>query len=219
MLKEMFISRQPTHFRVNGIIKAFILSETFVWSAWNFVTPIFAVFATNTIPGGNVGIAASAYSGHLIVRVILELIMGKYLLGKTEFQKFIITIAGLVIISVAYIGFAFTKTIIPLYIFYGVAGLGLGIASPAKNCLFSSHLDKNKESLEWSMYDATVFIGMALSVALGGLIAEQYGFKILFLTATVVNLIGIVPYFLYVQKEKKESFFAKLFYLIFHKAL
>lgn len=30
---------------------------------------------------------------------------------------------------------------------------------PAKNALFSSHLDKNKDITEWGIYDATIFSG------------------------------------------------------------
>ena len=62
-----------------------------------------------------------------------------------------------------------------------VAGAGLGIASPAKNSLFSIHLDKNKEAIEMGVTDAVVLVCMALAGALGGFIAITYGFKILFI--------------------------------------
>src|SRR3989338_8256587 len=135
MLKEAFIGRAPSHFQLNSIIKAFIVGEMLLWSAWNFVTPIFALF-TVSIPGGNIEIAASAYSTYLMVRVIMELMSGKYLSAHGELSKFIITILGMIILSIAYIGFAFTKTILNIYVFYAVVGIGLGIASPAKNALF-----------------------------------------------------------------------------------
>ncbi|MBI2622736.1 MAG: hypothetical protein HYW64_01440 [Candidatus Levybacteria bacterium] len=61
MLKEQFLGRNPSHFQINPVVKAFIVSETFLWSAWNFVTPIFAIFVVSNIEGGNVQIAASAF--------------------------------------------------------------------------------------------------------------------------------------------------------------
>ena len=73
-----------------------------------------------------------------------------------------------------------TKTVIPIFIFYGVIGLGLGISSPVKYSLFSTHLDKNKETSEWGIYDASVFMGMAMSATIGGFIAYRYGFSLLF---------------------------------------
>ena len=44
MLKEQFIGRNPSHFQVNPVVKAFIVSESFLWSAYNFIVPIFAIF-------------------------------------------------------------------------------------------------------------------------------------------------------------------------------
>lgn len=199
MLKEMFIGRPPSNFQVNPVVKAFIISETFLWSSWNFVTPIFAIFAATKIPYGSVEIAAFAFSAHLIVRVIFELISGKILLGAKDSKKFMMTIAGILLLSLSYLGFSQANSVPPLFIFYGLAGMGLGIASPAKNSLFSMHLDKNKEATEWGIYDATVFMGMALSAALGGFIANAYGFSMLFLIAMIINLLGIIPYLLYLR--------------------
>jgi len=199
MLKEQFIGRNPTHFQVNPVVKAFIISEAFLWSAYNFVIPIFAIFVLNNIRGGNVQIAASAYSFFLIARVIFELITCKYLGKSNEINKFTATIAGILLISLGYLGFSFSGDIVSLFIFFGIVGMGLGIASPIKNSLFATHLDKNKETTEWGMYDAVTFVGMASTAALGGFIASQYGFNFLFVIASVVNFLGILPYLLYIR--------------------
>lgn len=203
MLKESFIGRHPSHFYSNGIVKSFIVSETFLWSAWNFITPIFAIFAANNIAGGNAEIAASVFSVYLIVRVIFELISGRYLSKTTETKQILVIIGGMIMMSFAYLGFALTKSISPLYLFYAVMGIGLGIASPVKNSLFSTHLDKNKESMEWGIYDAVVFLGMALSAALGGFIANKYGFQFLFCISSIINTIGIIPYILHIKGNRK----------------
>lgn len=201
MIKEVFLGRFPSHFRINPLVRAFIVSETFVWSSWNSVTPIFAIFAANNIAGGNTQIAASVFSVHLMVRVIFELLSGRLLQEGSETKKFLATIGGILLLSVAYLGFVFAKTVSPLFIFAGVSGLGLGIASPAKSSLFSTHLDKNKEATEWSLYDGVVLLGMAISAAVGGLIANQFGFPLLFTLAAILNLIGIVPYILYLRRR------------------
>lgn len=196
-MKEFLIARRPSHFQVNPLVKIFILSEMFLWSAWNFTMPIFAIFASNDIKGGNVKIAASAYSIYLLVRIIAELLAGKKLLNKTDTQKVLSTLLGILIIAISYFGFASVTNIIPLFICFGLTGLGMGISAPAKLSLFSDHLDKGKEPLEWSFYDAVTFTGMALSAALGGFIASEYGFRFLFILSAVVNLLAIIPYFAY----------------------
>jgi predicted MFS family arabinose efflux permease len=79
--------------------------------------------------------------------------------------------------------------------------MGLGIASPAKNSLFSSHLDKDKEVTEWSIYDGFVFMGMAMAATIGGFVANRYGFTFLFYLVATTNLLSIIPYILYAKKK------------------
>lgn len=189
---------------MNPIVKAFIMSEIFLWSSWHSIIPIFAIFAATKIPGGNTEIAASSFSFYLITRVVVELISGKLLIGSGEVKKFVVSIAGITLISVGYLGFALTKEVLYLFIFYGVIGVGLGIASPAKNSLFSMHIDKDREVSEWSMYDGFVYMGMAMSAAIGGFIANRYGFPFLFYIVTITNLLSIIPYVLYVHKKNSD---------------
>ena len=202
MLREQFIGRNPSHFHINPIVRAFIISETFIWSAWNFFIPISAIFVVRNISGGSLEIAASAFSAHLIARVIFELSSAK-LLTREERQKIITSIIGLSFLSLSYVGLAFSDSIFQLFIFYIVAGIGFGVASPAKNSLFSIHLDKDRESSEWSFYDAIVFIAIALATALGGFVAAGYGFKILFISSSIVNIIGTLPYLLYLKRPQR----------------
>jgi MFS family permease len=211
MLKEIFIGKKPSDFHMNSVVKAFIVSEIFLWSAWNAITPIFAIFAATQIPGGSTEIAASSFSTYLIVRVIFELISGKYLSSSSDRKKFAVSILGIILMSVGYSGFAMTKSVTSIFIFYGIIGMGLGIASPAKNCLFSSHLDKDKEITEWSLYDGFVFMGMAMSTTIGGFVASKYGFTFLFYLAAIINLLSIIPYVLYSSKKGlKEEILSKI---------
>jgi len=197
MPREAFIGRNPSHFHVNRIVESFIISETLLWSAWNFITPIFAIFVISQIKGGDIQIAASAFSAYLITRVIFEIIAGRFLIEKTDKSKLTVTILGMILMSIAYIGFSFTNTILSLFAFYVLIGIGLGVASPAKSSLFTEHIDKGKSSTEWSLYDAVVLIGVASATALGGFIAGSYGFRVLFILASVINFLGIVPYLFY----------------------
>lgn len=197
MLKEKFLGRNPSHFTINPIVKTFIVSEAFLWSAWDFVMPIFGIFIVTNIAGANIQSAATGYSIYLINRVIFEIISGRILRGSSDRKKFIITIFGMACLSIAYVGFSFSQNLLAVFSFYGLLGFGLGVASPAKNSLFAIHLDKNKETTEWSLADAVSFICMALATALGGFIATQYGFSVLFLLASIINLLGMIPYILY----------------------
>jgi MFS family permease len=199
MLREQFIGHNPSHFQKNKIVDAFIISETFLWSAWNFITPIFAIFVIQYIKGGTIEIAALAFSVYVITRVIFEIITGKFLIGKSDRYKLMLTIFGMILMSAAYVGFSFTHSILFLFSFYSLIGVGFGIASPAKYALFTDHIDKGKATSQWSLYDAITLLGIAAATALGGFIAGQYGFSTLFILASVINLLGIIPYLLYIE--------------------
>lgn len=177
-----------------------MISETFIWSAWNLGLPIISVFVVSQIPGGNIEIAASAVSFHLIIRVIFEISCGRFLLRANDVKKILTIIVGLSLLSLAHIGFAFANSPLIFYLAYSIAGIGLGIASPSKNSFFSTHLDHNQEAMQWGIYDAVVFTGMAAAAAIGGIIAHQFGFTVLFIMAALVNLLGVVPYYLYLKK-------------------
>lgn len=200
MLANHYIGRNPSHFRFNPFVRAFIISESLLWSAHNFIIPIIAIFVVRNITGGTVEIAGIAFSFHLISRVLIEISTSKILLGSSEKLKLKFTITGILVIAASHASFAFASTLPMLFIGYILMGIGMGIAAPAKLTNFSTHLDKGKEPIEWSAYDALVFIGMALAAALGGLVATQYGFKILFIASSIITAISILPYLLFFKK-------------------
>lgn len=201
MFGESFLGRNPSHFKVNSIVKAYIISDSLLWSAWNFVTPIFAIFVVNNLNGGNIESASFGFSLYLISRVVFELMAGKMLIKSSDKRKMRMAISGMLCLSIAYLGFSFTKEVIHMFIFYIIAGMGLGIASPAKNALFSIHLDKSKEAAEWGVSDAITFAGMAIASTIGGFIAKAFGFQALFLLAFFINLVAIFPYLLFLNKD------------------
>lgn len=201
MFIDRFLGRRPSHFDLNPIVKAYMVSESFLWSAWDFVMPIIAIFIAKNVPGGNIQTAATGYSIYLVTRVVFELISGKILQHTNDKKKILMAIFGIACLSIGYFGFAFINNLLAIFIFYAVLGAGLGTATPAKNSLFAVHLDKNKESSEWSLADALCLISMALATALGGFVAAEYGFQTVFLMAGIVNAISTLPYILYVYNK------------------
>lgn len=201
MLKEVFLGRCPSHFKVNPLVKAYIASESLMWSAWNFIIPIFAVFIVQNVEGGNIEMAAIGYSTYLMSRVLFELISGKYLIGTDDRRKVMVIILGMICLSLAYLGFAVVRDIYFLLFYYFVAGMGLGICMPAKNSLFSIHLDRDKEASEWSLADAFTFSAMAIATTVGGFVAFRFGFQPLFMLAFFINCLAIFPFLFLLQRK------------------
>lgn len=189
-------------FKINSVVKAFILAEMLLWSGWNFIMLFFSIYITR-LPGGTVQHAATATSIYFLSRVIFGLTSGRLLVKKSKEYKFAITIIGMSIVTICYIFMSQKTRMLDIFILFGGIGAGLGLATPAKNSLFSSHINKDKESLTWSALDAGVFISLAITTSIGGILINNYGFSSLFLIAAGINTLAIIPYLLYLQQWKK----------------
>lgn len=190
------------HFKINSVVKAFILAEMFLWSGWNFIMLFFSIYISR-LPGGSIQHAASATSVYFLARVVFGLTSGRLVNKKNKEYKFFLTILGMSLITLCYILMSQTTNILNIYILFGGIGAGIGLATPAKNSLFSSHINKEKESLTWSALDAGVFISLAVTTTLGGMLVGKYGFNSLFLIAAGINTLAIIPYLLYLQQWKQ----------------
>lgn len=177
-----------------SIIRSYIISESLIWSAWNAVFPIMAIYITTMVQGGTIESAGIAYSIHLVFRVIFEISIGKTLHNASDRKKFAISVIGLTLMTIAYTGFVLSKNIWCVFGLYALLGTGIGIASPAKNSLFAMHLNKNKSASQWASYDAITFLCTAIASAVGGMFATKFGFDALFTLVAILNFLGIIPY-------------------------
>lgn len=193
--------------KMNPIVVAFIFSEAFFWSAWNFVSHIIAVFVVSTLPGGNVRTAAFGFTLYLLVRVISELVVSNYVKFPSDRKRMITDVTGMILLTCSYLMIAFFPTLVTFYVFFIVAGMSFAISSPAKLSMFSLNLGRAEASRTWGIYHAVTFTGMGIATALGGVIAEEFGFKTLFIISSIINLIGIVPYWRYNNKHKDHKHF------------
>lgn len=192
---------------MNPIVVAFIFSEAFFWSAWNFISPIMSVFVVSTLPDGNVRTAAFGFTLYLLVRVISELVVTNYVKFPSDRKRMVTDVTGMAILTCSYLMIAFFPSLITFYVFFIVAGMSFAISSPAKLSMFSLNLGRAQATRTWGIYHAVTFTGMGLATAIGGVIAEQFGFKTLFIIASIFNLIGIIPYWLYNEKHKEHKHF------------
>ncbi len=187
---------------MNALLKTFIIGEMWLWSAWNLINPIFAIFVVS-LPGGNIELTAAAVSAYMLVRVVVELSTGMLIAKSSDMTRLLATILGMFIMSAAYINLAYSNSIDDIFIFYSLLAFGLGFATPAKSTLFSSSLDHNKESLQWGLTDAAIFLSMGVASVIGGFVAHNFGFKYLFFLAAVVNILGTLPYFFYLRLNRE----------------
>lgn len=113
-------------------------------------------------------------------------------------------VLGLFLASFAYFGYMFVDHIWQVFLLQIILGLSATLANPTWCKMFTRHLDKGKEGVEWSMYDVVVGVGAGLAAALGAFIADMYGFDILFFIVGVVAAFSAIV-LLFLKKELYET--------------
>ncbi len=65
-------------------------------------------------------------------------------------------------------------------------------ANPGWYAIFTRHIDRTKESTEWTFENVGVGLASASAASLGGIAAKQFGFNNLFLIVGVLSVLGLI---------------------------
>ncbi len=200
---------------INKIIKILIFSDILLLTGFGFFTPIFAIFIAQRFTAGNIidaaKIAGFSMGIYWALKSILQIPFGIYL-DKTKGDKddlwFIVI--GNVFAALAVFGYIFSSLPWHIYLCQGVYVIGMAMNIPAWCAIFTRHIDKGKEAFEWSTNSTLIGIGTATSGALGGIIAAEFGFNVLFLGAGVFALISaFLPFSIYKIFSSKDGGFSR----------
>ncbi|MCU0679318.1 MAG: MFS transporter [Planctomycetes bacterium] len=177
---------------VNPVIRLLISSDIlFSMSRLGLVTPVFAVYITDTIEGGDLEVVGIATAIFLLAKSLLQ-IPASTLIDKIRGEKddFWAMFAGTAIIALAVLLYAFINTPWQLYLLQFIYGAAAAIAFPAWMAIFTRHIDREHEGLEWGIYFTMTDLATAAAAAIAGMIAYRYGFVPLFVIATFMAIIG-----------------------------
>ncbi|MBU1131825.1 MFS transporter [Patescibacteria group bacterium] len=195
------ILRAIGNFKINIVIKILIVSDFLVWSSYNLLAPVFAIFITDKIQDAGietVGIAAALY---FFSKSVAEIPVGIYIdKKKGEKDDLYTAIIGTIFCAVGYFLYIFVSQIWQLYALQIFIGITNALAFPGWYSIFTRHVDENKSGFEWSLYDVLMGLGIAGSAALGGFLAEKFGFNLLFELVAIFTFIGAILLFLIRKK-------------------
>lgn len=177
---------------VNRVIKFLIASNFFMYSAWGFLMPIFAIFILQNIkvagPAEAAKVAGFAFFAYWFTKSILQIPISLFLDARRgEKDDFWFMILGLVVSGLATFGFLTARLAWHVYSFEVLHALGMALIIPSWNAIFTRHMDKGREAFEWAMDSTCLGIGVAITGAVGGVIAGFLGFTILFILAGLIN--------------------------------
>lgn len=178
--------------RVNHVIRTLILSDFYFNMGLGLFGPIFAIFVTGQIKGGSIEVVGFAAGITQLFKVILQIPIAKYLdKNHGEYDDFYSMILGGTLISLSPFLYLAASEVYHIYLIQALYGIGLAFLVPPWYAIFSRHIDKLHENIEWSFESVAIGIAAASSAAIGGIMANRFGFQAVFIVAGILSFISI----------------------------
>ncbi|MBL7078156.1 MFS transporter [Candidatus Shapirobacteria bacterium] len=196
--------RQYFQLKTNQIIKTLTISDVFILSGFGLISPIFAIFLTDNIQGGNIevaGIASMIYFltkslGQLPVAQIVDRIRG-------ERDDFWAMVVGSLVTSLVPLLYLIARAPLEVYLIQFIYGLAQAFTFPSWMAIFTRHIEPTQEGTEWGIYFTLTDLTGAGAAAIGGIIAQNLGFAPLFVIVSVFSFIGSFWLLLIKERMKK----------------
>jgi predicted MFS family arabinose efflux permease len=150
--------------------------------------PLFAIFAEQV--GGDILDISWAWAVYLVCTGILNIVVGKYISGKSYQHK--VMVAGYALNALFTFGYLFVKT--PAHLLMVQAGLGVAeaLGTPAWDTLYARNAFKENDSYAWGLSNGQAQIITGGAIVIGGLIVNYASFNILFITMGIVETIATI---------------------------
>ncbi len=182
---------------INKIIKILITSDFFLNLGWGLLSPIFAIFIIENITIGDasaaVRVAGFASLSYWAVKSMLQIPIGRYL-DKNHGEKddFWFMVTGTFIAGFIPLGYLFSSAPWHIYFLQIIYAVGMSMAFPSWLAIFTRHIDKGKEALEWGIESTFLGAGAGIAGAVGGIIAAIFGFKIVFIFVSIFTFFSVL---------------------------
>ncbi|RJQ14226.1 MFS transporter [Candidatus Parcubacteria bacterium] len=195
---------------MNRVIWILIVSSFLINSGFGFIHPIFAVFVIQNIAGGTLAIVGIATAVFWIIKAIIQIPVARFL-DKTpgETDDAMALVVGHLLVGIAAFLYLLAKTPSHVFLIELLFAAGAGISVPAHYGIFTRHIDHFKESFEWSINSSlSLGLGTGVAGAIGGIIANAYGFNSVFIAAGIFAIasgIVIIPLLNHLKRQAQSQ--------------
>jgi MFS family permease len=175
---------------MNKIIKFLIISDLLILTSFGLIAPILSIFFKDNLVGGTILNAGLATTIFFLAKSVVQLPFSRFIDAHNSRIRLNWLICGSFLISAVPFLYIFVTSIYSIFFIQIIYGIGSGLAFPAWLGLWSTHLDKKKESFEWSLYSTVTGVGTAMAAAVGAALAQFIGFAYTFIVVGIASLIG-----------------------------
>ena len=195
---------------MNRTIKLLMISDIFLITGFGLISPILAIFIKENLIGGTIFTAGLASTTHIVLKSLIQLPFSKYVDSHDDKIKWLL-LGTFLMATVPFIYMQATH-IVHIFIAQVIFGISSGLSFPTWLGLWSTNLDKKHESFEWSLYSTLTGLGTASTAAIGAGIAQYFSFKVTFLGAGFMAMIGALILFTLEKKRVKTEKVAAINY-------
>lgn len=180
---------------ITRVNRSLILLDWMFFLGWEMVTPILAIFLTRNL-GGTIAQAGYVFATVWLTRAAFQIPVSLLLDRREgEADDFIVLVSSITIAGLVAIGYAFTRSLTTVFALQVVQGIRSALYAASWPTIFSRHLNHGNVSLQWSLDTGVLAIVSGVAGAAGGLIADHYGFRALFLAASALSFLALIPLF------------------------
>ena len=195
---------------VNRAVRVLLLFLFTVNVSEGLFSPLLAVFVTDFIAGATLKTVGFAIAVYAVTKSIIQVPLARRLDKQMgEKDDFYVMLTGAVVCAVYTLGFLFIKSSLHFYLLSIVGGIGAACLLAAYYGIFARHVDKGSEGFEWSLFSVGgLTLSIAIGGAIGGVFADAFGFRALFMTAGSLGILA-ATLLLFLYPLLKNQFLSK----------
>jgi len=176
---------------INRVIRILITSDFLLQSGWGLIGPIFAIFLTRQIQGGNLAMVGFVAATYWVAKSIVQPFIAHFMdTAKGERDDFNFLVKGMYIANLIPLGYIFSTQPWHIFTLEFIRGIAMACVVPSWSAIFTRHIDRGWEAFSWSIESTTIGFAAGFAAAFGGVIASILGFKSLFVLVSIFGLIS-----------------------------
>jgi MFS family permease len=177
--------------RINHTVRTLITSDFFINSGFSVFMPVFAVFVTGQITDGSIQVVGFAAAIAQIVKAALQIPVARYLdRNHGEYDDFYSMVTGSIIVASVPFLYLMASEAWHVYVIQAWFGVGTALAVPPWYAIFTRHIDKMRENVEWSLESVAIGVSGAGAAALSGVVVANFGFRSAFMLGGLFAVLG-----------------------------
>lgn len=176
---------------LNEALQILVFTNAMILLAGAMFGPVNALFVEKI--GGDLLDASFAAAAFSLAAGLTTIISGKY--SDRIKNSSLLIVIGYSVMTVGFLLHVFVASVWTLLIAQLIIGFGEAIYSPAFNAVYSRHIEKKKEASQWSIWEATYHLSVAVGAVIGGVIVTKLGFNALFIIMTFLSAASAIYIF------------------------